>query len=94
MQELGVTGPNLEYKGADNFLAGEAGPESEYEAVCHRSRTGVYIVMGLIPLYGAVPLFTKQNTHQQKTPQSCTVTQVMLSAKQVATGAPQLHRYR
>ena len=42
LQELGVTGPNLEYKGSDNFLAGDSGPEPEYEAICHRSRTGTY----------------------------------------------------
>jgi hypothetical protein len=41
LQELGVTGPELAYKGEDNYLAGEPGIESEYEAICHRSRTGV-----------------------------------------------------
>ena len=40
LQELGVTGPGLEYKGSQNFLAGDRGPEPEYEAICHRSRTG------------------------------------------------------
>lgn len=45
LQELGVTGPNLEYKGSDNFLAGDSGPEPEYEAICHRSRTDTLLAI-------------------------------------------------
>lgn len=45
LQELGVTGPSLEYMGPENFLAGEEGPESEYEAICHRSRTDTLLAI-------------------------------------------------
>lgn len=50
LQELGVTGPNLDYKGSENYLAGDSGPESEYEAICHRSRTGVSRIATQVPV--------------------------------------------
>jgi len=39
LQELGVFQPTLTYLGPGNYLAGEAGPESSYEAISVRTKT-------------------------------------------------------
>lgn len=49
LQELGVVQPALEYLGSGNYLAGEAGPESSYEAICVRTKTGALVLLTITP---------------------------------------------
>lgn len=39
LMELGFTDPRLPFMGANNYLAGESGGESEYEAIVTRTKT-------------------------------------------------------
>lgn len=45
LQELGVVQPALEYLGSGNYLAGEAGPEPSYEAICVRTKANTLLAI-------------------------------------------------
>eukprot|EP00892_Ulva_mutabilis_P000209 jgi/Ulvmu1/10189/UM006_0145.1 len=45
LKELGVVQPALAYLGSGNFLAGEPGPESSYEAISVRTKTDTLLAI-------------------------------------------------